>query len=406
MQRGAWAAAGVMALGVGLAGCPEHPYKAHAPPATTLAAEPVTSAPVAAPSGSGEAGPAGSAWAELPASVRPSEGETMAALGASSVLSSQPARRVLYTWTSEEQAQKLRADRVLLVKGSNDGGDMSQFATSLWDSYATDPWARVLMNPPFHRMRYAWPSPWATRLSPDAHPYGDVLVRVELKPEAIVASYTPALPLASRWAFHGLDGRVIPSREALAAAGRIGAIYHVHEREDLGMREYVICNESMVASWSLATDEIKATIESDLRTIDLLTRFTRRRFGWDDGPSPAQFSLWLRETTSVWSATTRPASVESAYAASLAFASHQYQPAEGSLIVLAIEMRTAATKLATQSPPLVHQPAATPPARVRVPTLVPPPPRTQCVTQGTFGCFTPANLPCRDDSGKITLCKR
>ena len=112
----------------------------------------------------------------------------------------------------------------------------------------------VLLNPPFHRVRYAWSAPWATRMSSDDDPYGDVLVRIELKPEAIVVAYHPLRDTGRRWAFFGPDGRELSSAEAMASAGRIGAIYHSRDiagMNQLSMREFLVCNEAMVA-WAFS----------------------------------------------------------------------------------------------------------------------------------------------------------
>ena len=58
---------------------------------------------------------------------RPSEGEVLADWRPRVVRPQTPSQRVLYTWTTKEQAAQLRADHRLLVKTDGDGAAMSVY---------------------------------------------------------------------------------------------------------------------------------------------------------------------------------------------------------------------------------------------------------------------------------------
>jgi hypothetical protein len=93
-------------------------------------------------------------------------------------------------------------------------------------------------------------------------PYGDQLIAVTLRAEAIVGKFDPSLD--EPWEFRDLDERPVPLARVLADPGRIGAILHVRRDGEPHFREYVLCNASAIASWSLATPAIADAIAGDV----------------------------------------------------------------------------------------------------------------------------------------------
>lgn len=184
-------------------------------------------------------------------------------------------RGVLYSWTSPETAARLRKTNELFDDNQLPQGPTAyvrwlEFIAARSD--ASGSLARALLgHPDLRRRRYAWPRPFATRLGLGPRDYGGQLIRVELDPRAIIGRFNPE----SRdvWSFRDLDGRAVPLARALAEPGRIGAILHVRDGAagtEPRYREYVLCNESMITSWSLATPAIASAIAEDIEKLRAL----------------------------------------------------------------------------------------------------------------------------------------
>lgn len=387
-------------LGILGAGCkPTTPSAAPSIVAEGHAEAAPSAAPVASAPGA-MAQPSGSAWVEVAGTSRPSAEQVAEAWKPLMVTAQTSTLRALYTWTKPEQAEQLRRGGKLLIKGSDDAAGMSRFELQLWNSYNSDPWSRVFLNPPFHRGRYAWPHPWATRLGGDREPYGDVLVQIKLRPEAIIAVFNPQG--ARRWTFHTMSGEVLGDAQALKRAGQVAAVVHTSEQVISWQifREVVVCNEAMVESWSLGTDEIAAKLASDVAAIDLLARWARGRRGWGDSLSQDELYRWLEVVRRGWGEPT--STIEGLYLSSLAFASERYQPTEGALQALLQSMRA----VPAQGAPFTGRGGAAAHGAITIPAALPIRPAAPCVPRGTFGCFERASYPCRGVDGRIIPCAR
>jgi len=334
--------------------------------------------------------------------VRPPAAEVERAWAALGVRHDRPARRVLYTWTTPEQALRLRQGKALLVKGAADGDGMSVYFEKLWASYNQRPWSRMLMNPPFYQVRYAWPHAWATRLGGDVKPYGSVLVQIKLKPEAIFA----VLGSGPREAFYDGENRKLSDAEARKQAGKIGAVLHVQAEPEgsVSFREYVVCNEAMVDEWSIDTDEINGKIKVEAEALGLLARHVQGRPGWQAPLSPLERDRWRPRAADAWEGAGGPGGIEPLYDAALAFANERHDPAEAT-----VEALLASMKEATQhGDPLTHRPDRKAPSAIAVPPPLPPPvPRriAGCKPDSTFSCIERATYPCRGLDGRIAPCR-
>jgi hypothetical protein len=238
-------------------------------------------------------------------------------------------RTVLYTWTTTTQIASLRANHRLLVATASSGTFVSPFNRSLpvlgATSHAGSAIARLLAtHPALIRRRYAWPSAFATVLGLGPFAYGSALIRIELRPDAWIGRFDPTAD--EPFQFIGADGAEIAQDRVLATPGRIGAIFHVRTEPGVPVpfREYVVTNPGMVASWSVATDEIR--IELERERVLLRTLGERMAAVRDDATTPAH-TAWARrpevaDTQTLWRAT-------------LAFDGVRYQPSPRRLSAIA-----------------------------------------------------------------------
>jgi len=174
------------------------------------------------------------------------------------------ARRVLYTWTTADQIAELRTAKRLLTREESPANGASYFEQYLHGLAAGgDPIAKLLDTTTFAKSRFAWPAPWATSGGMGAEQWGDQLIRVTLKKDAIV------LAVSSRtrtFTARDLDNRALPLDLVMQHPERIGAVYF----EAAQYREMVLCNESMIAGWSVGTQDIADEVAAEARAIAAL----------------------------------------------------------------------------------------------------------------------------------------
>src|SRR5258706_7476507 len=125
------------------------------------------------------------------------------------------ARRVLYTWTTSAQIDELRRDhsRLLVREHSPDYG--ASFYEQVVAALAErgDVVAQLLHTTTFAKSRFAWPAPWATREGWIDEDYGDQLIRVTLRSNAIVLALSTA---TGSFEARDLDGAIVPLAEVTA----------------------------------------------------------------------------------------------------------------------------------------------------------------------------------------------
>ncbi len=116
--------------------------------------------------------------------------------------------------------------------------------------------ARALIDDPaLNRFRYAWASAFPTARGFQGRSYGSSLVRITLRPDALVLRLDPSDARPFRL-FDSTQREVALSRFD-ARRDRVAAVYHVRHAPDVPVpfREYVVCNAEAVASWEIATEE-------------------------------------------------------------------------------------------------------------------------------------------------------
>jgi hypothetical protein len=195
------------------------------------------------------------------------------------------ARRVLYTWTTPDQIAALRRDRRLLVRDESPDRGASYYEQVVHALAGRgDAIAKLLDTTTFARSRFAWPAPWATREGWDGEQYGDQLIRVTLKPEAIVLALSTA---TGTFEAHDLADRPVALDEVRAHPERIGAVYFVSIRDaaaaaglpppSTSYRELVLCNEAMIAAWSVGTQDIADELAAEAAALLVLADELRTR---------------------------------------------------------------------------------------------------------------------------------
>jgi hypothetical protein len=312
--------------------------------------------------------------------------DVLALVRAQGVFSARAARRTLYTWTTREQIDELLRDRVLLTRSvSPVHGPAFYDQVVSQRAGAGDALAQKLRTPGFARARFAWPVPWATILGWPGETYGDELIEVELKPTAWIAKLVTGKP---GWEVVDLDDRPVPLDEALLHAERIGAVYFVHDTpakgyartsagpaERAGFREYVLCNESMIASWQVGAPRLAQVIEGSAELVEAL----RRELPAEPAPQRPVDDWNAAVVASVWPATEVNGSLERAYEATLSFPNENYVLTVERLDALARKLRA----VVVRGPSVAHRPEVAPPD-LSVRPLPPAVPRPRSPRRGTF----------------------
>jgi hypothetical protein len=267
-----------------------------------------------------------------PLVVSPDVRET---LEAAAVTHGSFARRVLYTWASEAGAARIRAEKKLLLPTDGEGSFVQQIDALAASGTPTGEIAQLLAShPSLSTRRYAWTRPFATRVPLSDRSYGDVLIGVVLKPNAIVAHFD-----SQTFRFSDLDGNEVPLGHVLADPSRLAAVYHVATSPENGtpFREFVLCNESMIAEWSMHTPELARVLDADLRAVRALSTLALPNEpaseGWDHSGSR----------------------VEDLFTAAIAFDTPRHRPTKTNLDALALLLDEAARDTGA---PLVVTPTA------------------------------------------------
>jgi hypothetical protein len=239
------------------------------------------------------------------------------------------ARGVLWSWTTREQAEVLRRDKTLLLDTQLPSGPTPYVelltATASGDGPYADLARVLLLHPSLRLRRYAWTRPWPTRLGAGDHDYGDQLLRVVLAPRAIVARFDPSRP--DVFELHDLDERPVPIGAVLSDPSRLAAVVHVRTDPDTAIphREVVLCNESMVAEWSLGTGAERDAVAEDIAVLTGL-----RSASIPAGPARPH---WTADVPSDAS------DAAALFAQALAFDSDRYRSSPASLDAIADALR-------------------------------------------------------------------
>ena len=118
-------------------------------------------------------------------------------------------RKEFYTWTTSEQINDLRANKKLLTKSKSDTKGYSLYDLALRDTLLKGlPVIQLLKQPQFAKKRFAWASCWPTSMGLEDEKYGDQLIKMELKDDAIIGKLD--MDLSNPIQFFNLKGDTFP----------------------------------------------------------------------------------------------------------------------------------------------------------------------------------------------------
>ncbi|MFN3202069.1 MAG: hypothetical protein ACE366_26925 [Bradymonadia bacterium] len=244
------------------------------------------------------------------------------------VLSANPTTRVLYTWTTKEQIFALRHGAPLLERARSPRHGLSRFDRALRATTKDQqhPLHAHLLSDGYMSRRFAWAQPWGTLLGWGEETYGDQLIRIELKPEALVASVQTG-DRPRRWLTHP-HGQPTPRPSAAEDVGKIGAVFHIHEggrycgpsthklvgtmmvreapaecvevgtfgSESRFYREYILFDPAQIARWSYGDRQCRAALRADIELVGQLIS-AQKQLSAEGLRWPPATEAWLKQPT-------------------------------------------------------------------------------------------------------------
>jgi len=240
-------------------------------------------------------------------------------------------RLELYSWTRPEQIEALRAGGPLFVADAQTGGHPTPYrrvlAAMALDRRSGHALASALHHTPaLSRCRYGWSSPFATVLGLGPQRYGSALVRIRLRPDAVIARLDPTSD--PPWTLRDGQDRPVAEDELLAEPERLGAVYHlrVDAEPSIKFREYVLCNAAMVEAWEVGTPAISERVAAERR---LVLDLSQGPFAALPG-AQTRWRAWPQ-----WLDAGEPPAWPSRWHRALAFDNARYQPTPENLAALA-----------------------------------------------------------------------
>lgn len=244
------------------------------------------------------------------------------------------AQRELYSWTTPDQASALRKTKILLVATAKTRGAPSPYSRLLsrlaaGEGQSAEVAKLLVEHPGLSKRRYAWPSPFATAVPLGERSYGHVLVRIVLKNDSFLAKLDPLED--EPFSFVDLNNAPVAKSEVLAQPERLAAVFHVRRKPEGGpkFREYIVCNETMVARWSLGTAHEQAVVGEDAA---LIADLQSSPLG---STLPKDAAL---DAASAWGKFVDKQSLLDAWRASVAFDSPKYKPSRPTLDAIATSL--------------------------------------------------------------------
>ncbi len=208
----------------------------------------------------------------------PDASSVLTALGPFEVMAGSLARRRLYSWTTDAQRAELLRTGTLLTRAASPTRGLA-YAHAVLDARADqgDRAAALLRAEAFQRARFGWPSAFAALLGGGDESYGQRLVRIVLKPEALFAVLRVGAAPEEDITFVDAEDRPVELAFALAHPERIAVVYFEHRaRADArfgSYREYVVCNEFMIEEWSLDGESLSRELETEASALDRLAAY-------------------------------------------------------------------------------------------------------------------------------------
>jgi hypothetical protein len=239
-----------------------------------------------------------------------------------------PPPRVIWSWTTSEQAAELRKNRVLYTRtrsptlGRGHLFDVLAERAKKGDRIATRLGGRELA-----KGRFGWHTPWPTILgaAPD-ETYGLELLRIELRRDAWFARVRTS---SEAFEFVDLAGAPVESANALASFDRVAGILFENDIAarwastgtgggGLVYREIYVGNEARVETWSHRTASMLAILDAHAAELTTLRDWLAALGGHGGAVD------WQRRAARSWRRP--PSTTLERYFASLAFLTEPYTP--------------------------------------------------------------------------------
>lgn len=164
--------------------------------------------------------------------------------------------RVLYSWTTKEQLEAMRAGGSVLSRSVTPGKGFATFDHALHRASALgDARAQVLWHEGFAKSRFAWSNAFGVAAGMRGERYGDVLLRITLKREAVFDHFS-------------LQSGGILTLSQDARPEHLGAVGFASGK----YREYVLPNESMIEKVEAFTPELRDEVEQQRTFLRMVLR--------------------------------------------------------------------------------------------------------------------------------------
>ena len=208
-------------------------------------------------------------------------------------------KKEFYSWTTSSQ-----------IKGLRDGDDFLSRSESptkgkaLYDIILTDTAfdkfsiATVLRREQYAKKRFAWIDGWATVMGWEGENYGNQLLKITLKDSAIIVAFLPYCEVpdsasGKHFEYEDVNGKKLSQQYVLQHQDQIAAVYFCADKigsrtqtegsyrpkkmdsTEIRYREYIICNEEMIAHWEYGTGEIKSEMQKEENMLNELLAYAR-----------------------------------------------------------------------------------------------------------------------------------
>jgi len=280
------------------------------------------------------------------------------------------ARHKLYTWTRAGQIESLREPGArLLTRERSAGGAQSRFDLAIADD--DHPIARSLRRRGRRARRFAWVSPWPTRMGWEDGDYGDRLVEVTLREDAWTARFDPRAE--PRWAVVDGEGAPVPDADVRRHPERVAAVLHVADGPRAFREVVLVDGGDGVESMAYATEALRARVAADAERLRELAAHWRA----EPPEAPPELGAWLRAG---WPTAPADPSLLDRYRQCLALGSAEYAPSAQRAEAIA-----AALEAIEQDEPFEVTFERQPRRRATPPPSTPP----NQICDPTMGCWTP-----------------
>lgn len=192
-------------------------------------------------------------------------------------------RRVLVSWTNRTQADAIAAGGPVLMFETSKAYGPAAFDFMIEDEATRgNALAKLIHRTGFAKKRFAWPSAYATAAGFGGTRYGNVLMVLELKSDALLLDF-------STQKVFDVDNKELPSAELVKAPERLAAVYW----STTGFREYVLLNEAAIAKVSFGESEASKLLATEVALLDALTKAFGQVLIGDEAPALEAFKKTL-----------------------------------------------------------------------------------------------------------------